>query len=374
MIRTEAHRQNDAVHRPQEASASLLRFDRLEPSTVLQLLAPLIMVLAGFGVVSSERESGRLNLLRIQGVRAFPLLMAKILALWTLGALICGLVVGGHLLLADTIDLGRTAVFLLVHLGLLWVAAATICCVSAWTSRSGSAAAVLLSLWVLGAILVPRVAAMSAAALHPLPSRDAFQAAMQEDRAQGLDGHDPRDQRRVALEKKVLEQYGVQSRRELPVRLGGLIMQADEEYGAKVWDKHFGDLRDLLLKQDALLATASFLNPLQITDRISMTIAGTGLDSHLEFLSQTEDYRRDLVRKLNYEDAHGVERNEEGRLVRTTTRDFYTAFSAFEYRPLTMGTLLGRRRAELLALSVWVLGATGLAFASARRLQGRGIL
>ena len=41
VIYTEAHKQNSAVHKPQQDSASLLRYDRLEPSTVLQLLAPL---------------------------------------------------------------------------------------------------------------------------------------------------------------------------------------------------------------------------------------------------------------------------------------------------------------------------------------------
>ena len=90
-------------------------------------------------------------------------------------------------------------------------------------------------------------------------------------------------------------------------------VQADEEYGAKVWDKHFGELEEHLLRQDASVGKFSFLNPFQATDRLSMAIAGTGLNSHLEFLRQTEYYRRELVRRLNEEDAFGVARSENGR-------------------------------------------------------------
>ena len=286
VIYTEAHRQNADVHKPQQEAASLLRYDRLEPSTVLQLLTPLVLVLAGFGVMSSERESGRLKLLRIQGARPLPLLFAKTLALWTLGAGLCVLVVASHLLFAEEIDLGRTLAFLALHLATLWVVAALVAGVSARSRNAGTAAALLLSFWVLGAIVMPRLAAMTATAVDPLPGRDAFQAAMDEDRAEGLDGHNPLDQRRQELEQQVLEEYGVSSRDQLPINLGGLIMQADEEYGAQVWDKHFGELEEHLQRQYRFAGTFSFLNPLQATDRLSMAIAGTGLGEPLGLPAQ----------------------------------------------------------------------------------------
>lgn len=370
VVFTEAHRQNDAVHRPQQDSASLLRYDSLEPSTLLQLLAPLLLLLVGFGVIASERESGRLRLLRLHGVRSGPLVLAKTLALWTLGVALCVVVVGLHVAFAGGVsELPRTLAFFGLHLVLLWVVAALVVGISSRVRRSGTAAALLLCLWVLGGIVLPRVAAMTATTVAPLPSRDAFQAAMQVDREKGLDGHDPRDARRVALEKEILTKYGVKSRRELPVSIGGLIMQADEDYGAKVWDKHFGALEERLEEQYQAAGVFSFVNPMQATDRLSMAIAGTGLTSHVEFLRQTEAYRRELVRKLNYEDAHGVKRSENGRMQRTTTGAFYKSFESFEYEPLALGALLGRRTPDALAMLAWLLGATVFLFASARRLD-----
>ena len=223
-------------------------------------------------------------LLQVQGVRPRQLLLAKHLALWTVGVVLCLVVVGANLILAEDVDMKRIGAFLGLHMTLMWVVAALVTGVSAKVERSGTAAAILLSFWVGGAIVLPRLAAMSAGALDPLPGRDVFQAAMQADREQGLDGHNPLDDRRKELEQEILAKYGVETRAELPVSLGGLIMQADEEYGAKVWDKHFGELEDHLRRQDHVVGNFSLINPFQATNRLSMALAGTGLNSHLEFL------------------------------------------------------------------------------------------
>ena len=374
VIFTEAHRQNVPVHKPQQEAASLLRYNRLEPSTVLQLLAPLVLVLAGFGVISSERESGRLKLLSIQGARPLPLLLAKTFALWTIGVALSLLVVGTHLLFAEEVDLSRTLPFLVLHLVVLWIVAAVVVAVSARTRQPGAAAAILLSFWVLSAIILPRFAAMTATILDPLPSRDIFQAAMDQDREEGMDGHNPRDERRQKLEQEVLAEYGVSSRNELPVNLGGLIMQADEEYGSKVWDKHFGELEEHLKRQYELVGMFSFLNPLQSVDRLSMAIAGTGLASHLDFLRETESYRREMVRKLNEEDAFGITRDEDGRRRRTTTQDFYTGFNGFQYEPLSLGNQLSRNVSDIVALLVWFLGSTLFLMVTAKRFNRGGVL
>ena len=42
------------------------------------------------------------------------------------------------------------------------------------------------------------------------------------------------------LEAKVLEEYNVDSLSQLPINFYGILLQADEEYGNKVWDKHYG--------------------------------------------------------------------------------------------------------------------------------------
>ncbi len=372
-IRIEAHTQNDTVHNPHREASALLRFDRLEPSTVLNLLLPLLLILAGFGVVAGERESGRLRLLRIQGARPGSLLLAKSLALWSVGAGLSVLVVAAHLAFAEhAAGLAQTATFLGLHLLALWIVAVLVTCVSARCRAPGTAAGVLLSLWVCGAILLPRVAAMTAEATSPLPGRDAFEAAMHEDREQGLDGHNPRDARRQEAEQKVLDEYGVATKEELPINLDGLMMQADEEYGNEVWDRHFGELAEQLRAQSALAGTFSLLNPLQASDRVSMAVAGTDLGSHLAFLQQAETYRRTLVKKLNDEHAFGGSKTGDNRW--KPEPEFYASFGTFTFEPPPLGEALSAHSLELASLTVWGVLLTGLLFLSARRLERGGSL
>ena len=63
---------------------------------------------------------------------------------------------------------------------------------------------------------------------------------MRAERNQGIDGHNPYDKRREALKNKYLSDYQVDSLSQLPINFDGIVMQADEEYGNLVWDKHFG--------------------------------------------------------------------------------------------------------------------------------------
>jgi len=372
-IRLEAHRQNAAIHVPHREASSLLRFDRLEPSTVLNLLLPLIMVLAGFSTIASERESGRLRLLRIQGANPLSILLAKSLSLWSIGAALALLVVGSYLLFAqDVASMSQTLIFLALHLGTLWIVALLVTCVSSWARRPGTAAGVLLSLWVVCAVLLPRLAAMSADALHPLPGRDAFEAAMRDDREQGLDGHNPRDERRLEVERAVLEEYGVDSVRELPININGVLMQADEDYGNQVWDEHFGELGSHLQRQSAFAGAFSFLDPLLATDRISMALAGTDLDSHLSFLQQAESHRRTLVKALNDADAYGIA-TAEGQSWRPNS-EFYASFESFRFEPRKLRETLAAQSVELSALAAWGLALTVLLLVSARRLEHGGSL
>lgn len=369
---TEAHRQNADVHRPQEEASALLRFERLEPSVVLQLLVPLVLILAGFGTVSSERESGRLRLLALQGVKPWTLLLAKTLTLWSVGAALCVLVVAVHHLLAPAAEPSRAMLFLLLNLASCWIVAALVTAASSWVRQTGAAAGLLLFLWGCGAIVLPRVAAMAAEALEPLPSRDAFQTAMQEDREQGLDGHNPHDERRQALEQQLLDEHGVETAEELPFHIGGVLMQADEDYGNLVWDRHFGQLEQRFEQQYAIAGAFSFLNPLQATDRLSMAVAGTGLAGHLGFLHEVEGYRRRLVKTLNDEHAYGG--SLTGERGWKPEAEFYTSFEFFQPTTPALAETLRARWTDLCALAAWLLASTGLLLLGARRLSRGGML
>ena len=130
---------------------------------------------------------------------------------------------------------------LVVVLGSVWI--------SARITDARSALAVLTITWLGATVLMPRMTAQLGSQLFPLDSQVQFEDGMKEDRAKGLDGHDPADERRNELLAQILEDYGVNEVSELPVNVGGLLMQADEDYGNLVWDEHFGSRHEVVRNQ-----------------------------------------------------------------------------------------------------------------------------
>ena len=128
---------------------------------------------------------------------------------------------------------------------------------------------------------------------------------LSEDRAQGIDGHNPADARKKKLEEATLKKYNVNRLTDLPVNFAGIVMQADEEYGNDVWDKHFGALYRQLEHQKKIVQRSGFINPFTAVHSLSMGTAGTDMFHHLEFLKQAEDYRRVFIKTLNDEYAFG---------------------------------------------------------------------
>jgi ABC-2 type transport system permease protein len=198
----------------------------------------------------------------------------------------------------------------------------------------------------------------------PLPSRSAFERAMAEDRAKGLDGHNPADVRRKELEQQYLTRYGVSSVAELPLDFGGIVMQADEEYGNQVWDVHYGRLQGIQGRQVQVLQLFSFVNPYQALRSLSMALAGTDLFHDIDFQRQAEEHRRWLIASLNREHAHGG-----GHLARGAWRtqpEFFRSLLAFRYEPRPARWALAHRWPEAVALLLWLLLAALLVQSAGR--------
>ena len=129
-----------------------------------------------------------------------------------------------------------------------------------------------------------RIFGNAAEKIYPLPSRQVFKTTMKEDRSKGIDGHNPRDERREALKLKYLKEYQVDSLKNLPINFDGIVMQKDEEYGNMVWDKHFGKNYRILQSQKMLYQLSGFLNPFASLQSMSMGGCGTDMIHHLDFL------------------------------------------------------------------------------------------
>ena len=197
-------------------------------------------------------------------------------------------------------------------------------------------------MWV---VFFPKIIGNSVEKIKPLPTRVSFQNQMTQDRSQGIDGHNPSNNRRLELEKATLSMYGVSSLSDLPVNFRGILMQADEDYGNSVWDKHFGALYLQLKAQKNIYQFSGIINPFASLQGLSMGSAGTDMYHHLNFLEQAEEYRRTLIKQLNNKWRDGG-----------WNKLFFTSIEDFNYQAPSFLLFISKYFIDILLLFLWSIG------------------
>lgn len=369
----EAHYQNSARFRPIEDATTAGRFGELTAAIVLQLLVPLLVVLLAFALFAGEREAGTLRQLLSLGVRPRDLAAGK--ALGVAGALLLLLVpatlIGvAALTFASTPDgmsasVGRfllLAVSYLLYFGaFLGVAIA----VSAWVRSARVALVALLAFWIMGSLVVPRVAADVSERAYPAPSRTEFWRDVNREMREGIDGHNPSDRRREELRQRVLAQYSVSRIEDLPVNFSGIALQAGEEYGNQVFDRHYARLWQTYASQNRVHDALALVSPLLAIRSVSMGVAGTDWAQHQRFAEAAETYRRDLQRQLNGDLAN----NSRTGQTYLANAGLWEQAPPFDYAPPGLGWIMRHHAWSLALLVLWFTVASALAYVSVRRIK-----
>ena len=272
VLKLEGHVQNEIVHSEASQSITISKFGKLKPSIILQYVVPLFLIFLSFGSITNDKETGRMKLIALQGVSPEKLVLSKSISIWLYGLmLIMFSVLLQSLLGSLALDAGLRLGLIFISYGLYYL---IVVFLSTFTSvsfrNSTSAISLLLATWIVWTIFLPKIWGNTVEKVHPLPSRQNFIAQMKEDRSKGIDGHNPRDERRSKLEKEYLVKYKVDSLSQLPINFDGIVMQADEEYGNQVWDKHFGNNYLIYQKQKKLYQLSGLLNPFSSLKNLSM--------------------------------------------------------------------------------------------------------
>lgn len=374
-IWVEAHYQNPARGRPIEDATALQRFGELTAAGVLQLLLPLVIIFLTFNAFAGERESGTLRQLLSLGVERSNLIFGKTFGLLAalLLLLVPAVIVGvAALALATENDilLSSAPRFALLCAGYLLYFGAFIgiaLTVSAVASSVRISLTVLLGFWIFSCLLVPRLANDTAEKLFRTPTAQEFWTAVDKNMKQGIDGHDTRNERTKELEKKVLEQYGVNKVEDLPINFNGIAMNAGEEYAAEVFDKHYADLWQNYYAQEGVHQFAGIVSPLMPARGFSMGLAGTDLAENENFTSAVEKYRREINRFLNLDFAENSTTKDGYRY--TVNRELWEKTPEFNYVPPSTGWVMSRQIYNTALLCIWCFGALGLAVLTANRMK-----
>ncbi len=361
----EGHYQTPAKNREAETMVDAQRFADLTPAWLLQIVAPLAIILIGFPLLARERETGLWRMLSASGIGRGTLLAGKtasigLLSLFVISPLIVAAFAAP--LLSDGAayaDQG-VRVFGLAGTYLLYLAAfgAMTLGASALATSSARALGIMLSIWILAVVVVPRLAANAADLAAPAPEPAKFWQQVAEERENGVDGHNPRSERSQEFRQKVLDEYGVETVEELPVNIVGLSMQADEEFGNQIYDRQFGRLYGTYAEQRALARPAAFASPTLAMRELSALLAGSDERHHRHFAAAAEAHRRVTIRLLNEDFAYNSSGAGFGYMA---DRELWEQVPLFSYELPRLRDVGNFPLGALLALVLWIV----LGFAAA---------
>ena len=361
----EAHRQNSVNLSEAGFSNGLLRFGELSMAMVLQLLIPLFIFFIGFGTVASLKENGVLKILLSQGISVKTLLWGKIAGIFSfVMALFLTVVVIGFILMAgmegfqfSTDLIMRSGVMILLYSLYFAVCSWAAVMVSAYAKKAGNALVILILLWMACGIVIPKGSQTIGTGLYPSISKLQFEKNIEEDLSKEGDSHDPDDPHFTAFKLATLEEYGVETVKDLPFNYSGYVMAEGERITSKLFNEHFERLINTYQNQNRVSDLLSFINPYLMVRNASMAIAGTDMASYIDFQRQSEAYRYNNSQWLNK--IHTYQINAENDKAQRVSNELFQNKEVFEYRSRSLTWSLGHNVLLLIALIFWVLVAIG---------------
>ena len=370
----EAHARNPARHRPIEGGAALSRFGGFSAAWTLQVVAPLLILLAGFATLSGEVARARLRQELGAGGSATALVGGRLIALATAAGLLALVMIGVSMPAILLQGVGETEVAGLAAIGgayalYLLVFCALTVAASGLLASARKTLVVLLGFWAVSTLLVPRVAPAVAETLEPTPSAPAFRAVVAEEAEHGVSGHDPADERLDAVKDELLARYQVSDVEDLPVNFRGVALEFAEENSTETYNRHFERLHAVYHRQEVVQRAFAIISPTVALQPWSRAFAGTDFGAHLAYLHGVEDYRFRLIQTLNRE----VAANKPPPGERYHLADIATLTRDIVYLPRTerLAEIAGAQAPNLAILLVWTVLALGLTAVSALRLGRR---
>lgn len=298
----EAHFQNPAVFRRAE-DLGAGQFTNLSPAWVLKIIAPLFLFLILFSAISGEREDGTLRQMVAAGAAPKTMLIGKLggasaaIGLFTIPALSFGLLAASSQAsdgaLADIWlrSFGLMLSYVLYFVGLGGIALG----VSALCRDRKSAFLVLVGIWAVSFVLLPRLAGAVATTLYPQPEAAQLSAQLKA----ASDAYYKDTAYREKIKADILAEYGVETIEDLPVDYGGYRLQKSEEHANPLFDAFYNRINTLHAKQQGVLNAMSLLSPVLAMDTLSAGMAGSDRLHQIDFTQAAETHRRKIIKQLN---------------------------------------------------------------------------
>ncbi len=370
----EGHRQNSATFSPSYDGAQAGPFSRLTPALTYQLLLPLVLIVMGFGVVAREREAATDRQLVTSGISPISIWLGKTLALGSVAFLLLLPMLAGVALSESNWSIGLGFFALYFFYVLVWVLIIT--AVSTWSQRTSVSLLILLSIWLILCVLLPRLVAGAAATAIP----DTSQIETDMDVIMALrsvgDGHNSRDPAFDRLKANLLQEYGVKRVEDLPINFRGAVAQAAEADLTAILNEYADKRIAGQRVQTQLVKSYEFVSPFIALQSASMVAAGTDARTHHRFLREAEAVRFQFVQDLNKVHEHkmayvdDINRNRDTDAARRTRVDSenWRVLRDFRFNADPADTRLERLFSSYAVILIWLMVFAIAGLLGARRL------
>ncbi len=357
----EPHRQNTVNFSEAQHSNGLLRFGELNLALILQLLVPLLIFFLGFSAISGERESGILAIILSQGTSWRELLLGKTIGILSIiFALLLPLLLisFGLWLVLNNFRLSsdsalRIGVLIVGYSFYFVVCAAIAVVVSSFQKTSKSSLITLIVIWISFWIAMPRAMQNLGASVYPTVSKSQFDKLLEDDLAKEGDSHNAADPKFIELKKETLAKYKVNDVKDLPFNYGGFVMGKAEAISSTIFRKHYGELLEKFRSQNRITELASLLNPYLAIRHFSMAAAGSDFSAYENFQWQAEDFRFNMVQKLN--DLHTNEIKSANDRTQKIDNENWEEFPQFNYREPTAFESLSKQSLAIFSIVFWLI-------------------
>jgi len=281
-----------------ESNPTFAVFGPLDLMFIVKMVLSLFAVLFTYDAIAGEKERGTLRLALANSLPRDQWLLGKVIGGYL--SLLIPLIIPFILslvALAIVPDLAfsggdweRLLLIFLLFLVYLTLFFSLGVFVSARTSRSSTSFLVLLFVWVVFVMVVPKVAVIAADRIDPVPSvheikaeKDAFLRQMQAEASAtwekwNKDHEGLYDKDREAFQKEYLEFIAKNQE--------ALVAKLDAGYS-----NIEGDYQNRLRSQQALALNLSRISPASSLSFGAMTLAGTGVSDYERFMSSLRTYR-----------------------------------------------------------------------------------
>ena len=375
IIWLEGHVQDPAMFRPAEDSLDLRRLADLSVAGVLTFLLPLLIFLVGYGSFAAERERGTLRQIMSFGANISLPYIGKLSAISFVGAVTAFIAIVVSLFLAlsmpdqhSTLDVLTRGVGLILGYGLYVVIFAAIALfISARAKNATSAMLLLLSIWALSVVIVPRLAASVAENVYPSPDGAAFWQNYSDEMSVSRldpDSAEYREVERIVLSQAFERELTLEEIENLEYNRRGVRLEVSEYMSAQAFTKLYSDLYSTYEKQKMLRRTLSFLSPTILLQHFSSTISGTDVTAHRHFADAAEVQRNIIIKELN-EDLIRNDIGGSGPYV--SNAEFWETIPDFSYTPPSISLSLKGARWDFLLLLIWAVLAIGVSWNTAKK-------